>query len=202
MFDKGDPLAYLVVLFLVVLGLFIIFNFLRKLQWDAIHKNLLDLAEEIGGQVVRRNMFGRPVYHGNYQKQDITINFSTEKTAKTRVNYIDVSLGRNFRNSFTISALDWLEKREESAVEEFSALDVQGKNKYGIRADDTKELLKRAANTPFNSLLEQLDPFYFIFVGKSGLLFEKEGGNLALSTRHPALKKDLDALIGFSEIMG
>lgn len=195
-------MTYLIVLFLVVLGLLIIFNFLRKLQWDAIQKNLNDLANEIGGQVVRRNMLGRPVYHGKYRNQDITINFSTEKANKKRINYIDVSIGRSFKSSFTISALNWLENREEGDVEEYSALDVQGKNNYGIRSEDNKKILKRTTNTPFNSLIEQLDPFYFIFVGKSGLLFEKEGGNLAMSTRHPALKNDLDALIGFSEIMG
>jgi hypothetical protein len=192
-------LVYLLVLFFSVVILLVIFNFLRKLQWDAIHKNLLDLADQIGGEVVRRNVLGRPIYHGKYRDQDITINFSTEKANKKRLNFIDISIGRNFKNSFTISALDWLEKRENSALEEFSAIDIKGRKRYGLRSTDNKNIIKKNMQARFNELLEQLDPFYFIFVGKSGLLFEKDGGNLALSTRHPALKNDLDALIGFSE---
>ena len=185
--------AAAIVLFLVII------NFFRKLHWDVIHNNLLDLVDDIGGKVIRQGMLGRPIYHGQYKNLDVTINFSTEKSKKRRRNLIDISIGTPMKNSFTISAFDWLSEREESALEEFKALDMEGISKYGIRNPADKRIVKKNDRNKFRDILLQLDPFLFLFVGNNGILIEKEGGNLAVSTRHSALKDQIRAI---SDLIG
>jgi hypothetical protein len=188
-----------VVLFLILL--LVAMNFLRKLQWDAIHNNLLDLTDDIGGQVIRQGMLGRPIFHGNYRKLDITVNFSTERSKKGRNNYIDISIGRNFNQTFTISALDWLREREGSALDEFTEISMNSQKKYGMRSKSGLDVIKKNMQQKFYELLQEMDPFSFIFIGYNGLLFEKRGGNLAMSTKHPVLKKNIDSLIELSGIV-
>lgn len=169
----------------------VIINYLRKLHWDVIHNNLLDLVDDIGGKVIRQGMLGRPIYHGKYEKLDITINFSTEKGDKGRKNLIDISIGIPLKQSFTISAYDWLKEREESAIEEFADIDLGGSKEYGMRNTSGKDIVKKNMQKKFHDILKQLDPFLFLFVGLNGVIYEKEGENLAVSTKHPALKSNI-----------
>ncbi len=191
-------MIYIFIAALSLLLLLIIINYLRKLHWDIIHRNLLDLVDEIGGKVIRQGMLGRPIYHGQYNNLDITVNFSTERIKSGRKNLIDISIGTPLKQSFTISSFDWLNEREESAIEEFEEFNMDGTIRYGIRkSSDTTDI-----NEKLQTFLKELDPFLFLFVGTNGILFEKEGGNLAISTRHPELKNQLmsiSALIGVLE---
>ena len=177
----------------------IIINYLRKLHWDVIHNNLLDLVDDIGGKVIRQGMLGRPIYHGRYKKLDITINFSTEKVDKRRKNLIDFSIGIPLKQSFTISAYDWLQEREEGALEEFTGIDLGGSKEYGMRNTSGNDIVKKNMQKKFHDILKRLDPFLFLFVGRNGLLYETDGGNLAVSTKHPALKSDILAI---SDLIG
>ncbi len=176
------------ILFLVII------NYLRKLHWDVIHNNLLDLVDDIGGKVIRQGMLGRPIYHGRYEELDITINFSTEKGEKGRKNLIDISIGIPLKQAFTISAYNWLKEREESATEEFTDIDLGGSKEYGMRNTSGKDIVKNNMQKKFHDILKRLDPFNFLFVGRNGLLYETEGGNLAVSTKHPAIKSDIMAI--------
>ena len=103
------------------------------------------------------------------------------------------------KQSFTISAYDWLKEREESAIEEFADIDLGGSKEYGMRNTSGKDIVKKNMQKKFHDILKQLDPFLFLFVGLNGVIYEKEGGNLAVSTKHPALKSNImsiSALIG------
>ncbi len=73
-----------------VILFFVIINYLRKLHWDAIHNNLLDLEDEIGGAVIRKGFLARPVFHAKYKGSEVTINFSQDKRQGKRINYIDI----------------------------------------------------------------------------------------------------------------
>jgi hypothetical protein len=180
--------------FILIIAILVIINYLRKLHWDVIHHNLLDLVDDIGGKVIRQGMLGRPIYHGQYKKLDITINFSTEKINKNRRNLIDISIGTPIEQSFTISSFNWLEEREESALSEFSQIELQTKNKYGIRNISVENLVKKNSIKKFYQNLEKLNPFLFLYAGKNGIIYEKEGGNLAISTKHPAMKDEITSL--------
>ncbi len=169
----------------------VVINYMRKLHWDAVHINLLDLVDDIGGQVLRQGFLGQPIFHGQYKKMDITINFSTERHKKKRRNLIDISIGMPIKKSFTISSYEWLKEREDSALDEFKSLDLDGLHNYGLRNPSDNQIAKESKQLKFRQILLDLDPFLFLFVGANGLLYEKDGGNLAVSTKHPALKDQI-----------
>ena len=55
-------LAYIFYTFLIIIIFIVLINYLRKLHWDSIHFNLLALADEIEGEIFRRNFMARPVF--------------------------------------------------------------------------------------------------------------------------------------------
>ncbi len=162
---------------------------LRKLHWLSVQKNLHDLTASIGGDVLRKGFLGRPIYHGKYKKMDITINFSTERAGRRRVNYLDISIGTALKKKFTITSLNWLRERGEESVEDFEP--VSAKNSaYGILKDHKLDI----KNDSIQDLIMELAPFVYIYGGQNGILFEKECQNLAICTRHPKLQEILDNL--------
>ena len=184
----------------ILIIFFIVFNLLRKLHWDAIHNNLISLVEVIGGQIIRKGFFARPVYHGNYKDTELTINFSTERSKKKRANYIDISLAKKIKNTITITSLNWLKDRGES-LDEFSPLEQTQDNKYGIRKDAELVFTNKDKNAEFKCLIKELDPFIFIFIGKNGTLFERECENIAICTKHPLLKNSIDSLFSLIQML-
>jgi hypothetical protein len=179
----------------LVLIILIALNILRKWYWDAIQLNLLDLVDDIGGQVIRRGFFSRPIYHGSYLHIDLTINFSSEKLKKGRSNLIDISLATSLTNSFTIASFQWLQELEEKSIADYTPLYINGQPLYGIRITDLRPWKVKLDESNFINRVEKLHPFRFIFVGQQGILFEKETKNLPQNTRHPQLKEHLDGIL-------
>jgi hypothetical protein len=180
--------------FALVVVVFFILNFLRKLHWDAIQHNLLDLADKIGGSVLRKGILSRPIYHGRYRDIDLTINFSVDKSGGKRKNYIDISIGKNLDCAFTISSLDWIKESSTGSLEEFKPIELKTKRAYGIRQHKGKKLFQMPGKNQIKACLQELDPFRFLHASTNGMLFEKEGENLGVSTRHPNLEKYIEAL--------
>jgi hypothetical protein len=189
-------LTYLFYAFLVLIGFIIIINYLRKLHWDNIHFNLLTLADEIEGEIFRRNFLARPIFYGKYKGIEITINFSSERISKDRSNYIDISLNKNVMHSFTIASLAWLRERKDSSENAYRELEIAGQRKYGIRKGDARFYTKKITN-----LLQKLDPFNFIFAGSTGVLMEIQCKNTAVATKHPLLKQKIESLYNFLEAL-
>ena len=187
-------LLFLLIPLAVVLFIFILLNILRKWYWDTIQSNLLDLANEIGGQVIRRGFFSRPVYQGRYRDADLTINFSGERTKKGRVNLIDISLTANLSESITISSYPWLREIAEKSISEYGPLPGSDPPLYGIRLADSSKFKTKLTGSDFSGSIGLLHPFRFIFISPRGILFEKEAEHLPQNTRHPLLKEQLDGL--------
>ena len=167
------------------------------MHWDAIQHNLFDLTEKIGGSVLRKGILARPIYHGKYRNMDLTINFSTDKSEGKRKNYIDISIGKKLSSAFTISALDWIRESSAGSLEEFTPIELHTHTVYGIRQHKGKNLLQRQRKNEIIDCLHQLDPFRFLHASTNGVLFEKEGDNLGISTKHPNLEKYIEALYQF-----
>jgi hypothetical protein len=187
-------LLYLLIPLAVILIIFIILNLLRKWYWDTIQSNLLDLAEDIGGQVMRRGFFSRPVYHGKYRDADLTINFSGERNNKGRTNLIDISLAAKLNESVTISSYPWLQEIAEKSITDYQPLPGSDPPLYGIRLADSSKFRTKLNRTDFTGSIGQLHPFRFIFISPRGILFEKEAEHLPQNTRHPRLKEQLDGI--------
>jgi hypothetical protein len=188
-------LTYLLILAGGILFLVILLNTLRKWHWDTVHQNLLDLVDEIGGQVIRRSFFSRPIYHGNYKDVELAINFSSERNKKGRSNLIDVSIAKELSGSLTIAAYAWLEQRDEKSIEEYkSLLLTYGNRVYGLRTGPNPPDNALMLNEGSIRCIEKLHPFRFIFIGRQGVLFEKESNGLPQDTRHPLLKEKLNII--------
>jgi hypothetical protein len=179
-----------------VVFVFFIFNLLRKLHWDAIQINLLELADTIGGSVIRKGILARPIYHGRYQDKDLTINFSTDRTGGKRNNFIDISIGMNLKNVYTISSLEWIRESSAGSIGDFVPLELTTDVEYGIRQSKGEKLAGKAESAKIKNYIRELDPFRFLHVSQNGILFEKEGENLGISTKHPKLKQQIDTLFG------
>jgi hypothetical protein len=173
--------------------------FLRKLHWDAIQLNLFQLQDDIGGKVIRKGFLTRPLYHGTYNNLALTINFSTEKFKKNRRNYIDITIGKNFKNPLTISSLDWLRERDES-VSEYEPIKIAN-NKYGLRREKNIRVIKKNHKTDFINYIKQLHPINFIYFSKNGLLFERECLNIANETEYVKLKDTINLLYKLIEVV-
>jgi len=190
-------LLTLVIAFGSVLVIWISLNVLRKLHWDAIHLNLLELADSLSGKVIRNGFFSRPIFHGSCQDTDLTVNFSSEKVRKGRTNLIDISLAMNIHRSATISSLDWLKERGEKSITEYETFLVSGQPFYGIRTDNYPAVQSKFKDKNLMESIEKLHPFRFIFISRQGILFEKEMENLPQNTRHPRIKELIDNLFVF-----
>lgn len=186
-------MQYFIYGLIVVTIFFLLINYLRKLHWDAIHSNLFDLVDEIGGNIYRRGFLARPVYHGNYKNSEVTINFSQERINSSRKNYINISINKEIKESVTIASLDWIKSQNES-VDDLKVITINDSQNYGIRITninntDKKELVSKIKN---------LIPFNYIFLGKTGVIYEKESKNLAIDTKLDLLRVQIQTIYNIS----
>lgn len=166
---------------------FVLINYLRKLQWDVIHNNLFDLVDDLGGEVYRKRFLIRPVYHGKYKGNEVTINFSQEKNKAGRKTYINISLNKKLKKSVTIVSMDWL-KLQKNKMEDLKIYKISNGIKYGIRSVDESRTQKKEFDSKIIAGLKKLHPINYIFMGKTGVILEKESQNISLDTKHPGLK--------------
>ncbi|TFH01221.1 MAG: hypothetical protein E4H13_05490 [Calditrichales bacterium] len=192
-------IALFIIGFIIVF--FVVINVFRKLHMDAIHYNLLDLADEIGGEVLKRGMLSRPVYHGDLNGMDLTVNFSTERVQKKRRQFINISIARVLQNNLTIATRQWLENTAGSAPEEFDILEIDSDTEYLIRKSSKKSYLRKNGQDEFSECLKKLSPFNYIYGGPTGILFEQECENLATCTKHPQLKENIDHLYRLAKVL-
>jgi hypothetical protein len=188
-------LQYIVYGLILLVLFFLIINYLRKLHWDVIHSNLLDLVDEIGGNVNRRGFLSRPVFHGNYKNCEITINFSQERINSARKNYINISINKKLKKSITIASLDWIKSQNES-TDGLETISMNDAKQYGIRINKMKDTFKK----DLIYQLEKIVPFNYIFMGQTGLIYEKESENLGTDTKFDLLKSDITHIFNLSNL--
>ncbi len=180
---------------------FVIINYLRKLHLDAIHFNFLELADSIGGQVMRRGILSRPVYHGAFKSIELTINFSSERAQKKRRQYLDISMAKNSNYNITISTQDWIADRNEESSSAFEPLKIPGDVNYVILRPANVTYVKKNNENKFIECVKDLTPFTYIYIGQNGILFERECNNIAQCTKPPKLKDAIVLLFELSKTL-
>jgi len=180
---------------------FVIINYLRKLHLDAIHDNFLELADSIGGQVMRRGILSRPVYHGAFKSIELTINFSSERAQKKRRQYLDISMAKNSKYNITISTQDWIADRNEESSSAFESLKIPGDVNYVILKPANVTYVKKNSENKFIECVKDLTPFTYIYIGQNGILFERECNNIAQCTKPPKLKDKIELLFELSKTL-
>ena len=190
---------------LFVFGGIVIFllliNYLRKLHLDAIHFNFLELADIIGGQVIRKGILSRPVYHGAFRSIELTINFSSERSQKKRRQYLDISMAKNTSYNITISTRDWIADRNEEPSSNFEPLEIPGDVDYVILKPENVTYVKKINEKKFIECIKELTPFTYIYVGTNGILFERECENIARCTKLPELKNTIELLFELTKTL-
>jgi len=190
---------------LYIIGCVVIFlliiNYLRKLHLDAIHFNFLELADSIGGQVIRRGILSRPVYHGAYKSIELTINFSSERSQKKRRQYLDISMAKNATYNITISTQDWITDRNEESSSDFEPLEIPGDVNYVILKPENVTYVKKINQNKFIECIKDLTPFTYIYIGKNGILYERECDNIAQCTKLPKLRNTIDLIFELSKTL-
>ena len=187
---------YIIFGLILLVLFFLIINYLRKLHWDVVHSNLFDLVDEYGGNVYRRGFLARPVFHGTYKKCEVTINFSQERINSKRKNYLNISIDKKNNKSATIVSLEWIKAQNES-TEDLEIISMGDSQEYGIRIKNEEKKNK----SELKSHLQKLVPFNYLFLGQTGLIFEKESKNLATETKLESIKPYIESIYNVSNIL-
>lgn len=192
-----------IVLFIIgsIIIFLVVINYLRKLHLDAIHFNFLELVDHIGGQVIRKGFLTRPVYHGSFKSIELTINFSSERAQNKRRHYLDISMAKNANYNITISTLDWISDRNEESSSDFVPLEIPGDVNYVILKQENVTYVKKINEQKFKECIKDLSPFTYIYIGKNGILFERECNNIAQCTKSPNLEDTIEQLFELSKTL-
>ena len=89
-------MVYLTILLSLILLVIAGLIWLRKAQYDVIHRNFLDLVDQYGGQVARGGFAIRPKYMGKFQENNVSISFTTEKKNKNESRRYYLSIQSHF----------------------------------------------------------------------------------------------------------
>ena len=136
-------MIFIVIGLILTILVFVVLIWLRKVQFDAVHKNFLDLVDKYGGRVIRDGFAIRPKFSGLFKDCRLSISISSEK--KTEENprrfYISIYFQSPGKLNFTVMSNDWLNLRQKHKAAKRITKQIAGK-KYSLEVSE-KNLLKR-----------------------------------------------------------
>ena len=194
-------MIYVFITFLVIIGIWFFLVWIRKTMWDAVHRNLLDLEDEIEGSVMRRGFASRPIFHGKHNGYDFTINFSSEKTAGKCISYVDISYSKPCKRAFTLSEKSWLDAQQAGPIEDYSQWSNHAGKQLILRPASDPDIAKLLKNQDFKSILDEQDDLAYIFFGNTGLIYEYITEEVIKSTEVAAIKDRLQFLEKLNEVL-
>ena len=184
-------LLVIAVIMSVVFVVLLVLIWLRKLQFDIVHRNFLEFEDQFGGRVIRGGFAVRPRFSGVYEGRKLTISITFEGGGKHRKYYLAITLQANSPINFTIMSTDWLKRREDSS---------QGRQ--GVKIAQGKYLLEVTESQDVNELdlaelervVEQLHPFAYILISRTGIILERLSPDIVQDTKFEVLNKMVAAL--------
>jgi hypothetical protein len=108
--------------------------------------------------------------------------------------YLDISMAREFKNIVTISTSDWIKERSEESLDDFESLNIPGEEQYIIRKPPKIDIVRKNKKEEFLVCTKELTPFTYMYFGPSGVMFERECDNIATCTKNPQLTAIIDKL--------
>ncbi|OGB60110.1 MAG: hypothetical protein A2Y94_11990 [Caldithrix sp. RBG_13_44_9] len=173
--------------FSLLLLFFAVLIWLRKVQYDGIHRNFLNLVDHYGGRIVRPGFASRPKYSGQFKDFPITVSFSTEKKneGKSRQFYVSVFLQSPGKLNYTIMSKNWLSEPQLQALSGRFIHWLRDRE-YVVEVTD-KKLLRKLDVRLIEEILSRLHPFAYVLVSKRGLILEKLSHNLLQDTEEEYL---------------
>jgi hypothetical protein len=182
------------IVFFVLLLIWIGLIFLRKTLWDGVHRNLLDLEDNYDGKIIRNGFATRPVFKGNINNTDVTINFSTAKFKSGRRTYIDFTLTISSGLSITIAEKNWLIEQNGDNHSVKTELKIDDNVTYVIMPPDNHKINRIIAKEEFRRSLAKFENLAYFFVGKSGTICEFWSDKIDRDTTFEIMKSRLDQI--------
>ncbi|RMH95886.1 MAG: hypothetical protein D6681_12730 [Calditrichaeota bacterium] len=187
--------AVLALIFFTLLGLL----WVRKLQFDAVHQNFLDLEDNFGGQVIRAGFAVRPRYSGNFKGQRVSITFTKEGRGRGRRYYITITMQAHSRVNFSIMATGWMQTPEAGSRSNRSMTPLK-EGKYMLEVQKKRQL-KKLDLKRLEEAIAVMDPFAYVLMANSGMLLERPSVNIVEDTRFGALSRLLEGMHRLKEMV-
>jgi hypothetical protein len=170
---------------------------LRKLQFDAIHQNFLDLEDHYGGKVYRGGFAVRPKYVGLFEKIKLSISISSERKndRQSRRFYISIYLESPGITNFTVMSVNWLNlEKNDMSKRHFEKI---YENKYLVEVSE-KRVLSRLNLGQIEETIQKMHPFAYALISQKGLILERISQNLVEDTKY----EKLDGLVKLLHNLG
>ena len=158
----------LIPLFLIVIMImFLVLVWLRKVQYDAIHRNFLSMEEKFGGKIVRKSSLFRPFYAGKVKEREIRVGFTSEKYQNKRTYYVNYTLECSAKIQGSIIENKWYESRDEKSKEDMLPL-LDGKFWLQLKGNVPKSILKK-----LETQLKNFPDFSYALIANTGMILER-----------------------------
>lgn len=169
-----------VIVFAVVVLILGAMVFMRKIHFDTIHRNLLDLEDKFGGKVIRGGFAVRPKYSGDYkgQKVSVTITYSKEKDG--RKYYIELTMQAKSKLQFSILGPNLLEEKDITPERKSKMVKLE-EGDYLLEVTNPAHI-KLLNMKKISDVAAKMYPFVFILITKTGLMLEKVSHDLIKDT--------------------
>lgn len=188
--------------FLVLLLIWMGLIYLRKSLWDGVHRNMLDLEDNYDGKIIRHGFASRPVFKGQINGTDVTINFSTAKSKSGRRTYIDFTLTISSKLSITIAEKNWLKEQNGETPSANTEVKINDNLTYAIMPPDNRQIERLILKEEFKRSLANFDNLAYFFVGKSGTICEFWSDKIDRDTTFEIMKSRLDQIRILLSILG
>jgi hypothetical protein len=194
-------MLYALAFFILVLAVLLLLIWLRKAQFDAVHRNFLDLEDHYGGRVIRNGFAIRPKYSGVFKDNRMSISISSEKKTDDhpRQFYISIYMQVPSQINFTVLSNSWLSKKTETTKKKRFIKKIV-RDHYSIEVTDNA-IFTRINIPRLEKLIESMDPFAYILVSKRGLILERLSDDLIADTEFNKLNQLLTSMEQLTRIV-
>jgi hypothetical protein len=175
--------------------------FLRKSLWDVVHRNFLDLVDNYNGKIIRNSFAARPVFHGQVNGNELTINFSTAKAHSGRKTYLDISLTVSSDLSLTITEKNWQKEQSDKSPENAIEVLLENGKTFFVMPADNKKISALVGQEELKQILGTFDNLAYFFIGKSGTICEFWSDKIDRDTEFEIMQPRLEEIQKLLEIV-
>lgn len=170
----------IIISFAAIFILIAVMIFLRKIHFDTVHRNLLDLEDKFGGKVIRGGFAVRPKYSGDYKGKKISVTIAYSKENGNRRYYLELTMQARSQLQFSILGPNLMEGQEISPERENKIVKLS-KGNYLLEVTDPAHIKLLNINK-ITEIVTKMYPFVFILITKTGLMLEKVSADLIKDT--------------------
>jgi hypothetical protein len=180
-----------IIICILILITWIILLYIRKSLWDVVHRNLLELEDNFEGKIIRKSFLARPAFHGKINGAQVTLSFSSAKSARGRVTYLNISYDLPTKTSLTLSTKKWLEEQNAGKLEDYATLENDYGEKFILRPISDKLVKTLVEDKILLNFINEFRNLAYFFSGKTGILCEYIVDQAAEVTKFDQLNKRL-----------